>query len=327
MHYRKYSLKSKAKLVFKFIYSKMKIPIQQFCSEHSIPRTTFKYWLKQFKEQRLFTPKKSSGRKTKITPKLVSLVKYLIETNPFQSIISVYKKCVNAKFDISLSLIYTILHNDLQFSYKKCKFFIRPDKHDPNTVIELIKDKQHELQKIGIKNLVSIDEMPIYEEMHPTYGWCKRGKVILQRKRSMRSKKYSLLMAINSDGIVGYTVYEKSINTQRFKTFLSRKVIPNITSNSKLLMDNVSFHKTKKITNYLATKNVDPIFTVPYTPDLNPIENVFSIVKHYIKKKRPKTLFQLKNAVAGAMPLLTTIKLSNMYKRSMGLTNFRIDRF
>ena len=84
-------------------------------------------------------------------------------------------------------------------------------------------------------------------------------------------------------------------------------------------MDNVGFHKTKKILNYLDSKDINPVFTVPYTPDLNPIENVFSIIKRKLQKSDYKSYHRLKKVIDGAMPSVTSANTEKMYRRSFGL--------
>jgi len=182
-----------------------------------------------------------------------------------------------------------------------------------------------------MRNIISIDEMPVYLEMHPTHGWSAKGKVIYQRKKRMRSKKYSLIMAISNKGVIAHTLHEDSINGEKFLEFLEDKVIPIMKKKKKshLLMDNVNFHKSKNIMSLLDQKHIKPVFTIPYTPDLNPIENVFSICKKKLQKCKNKTFEELDKEIApgGAMPLILPKIFHNMYKRSFGLTDFKIQRF
>ena len=173
--------------------------------------------------------------------------------------------------------------------------------------------------------------MPVYLEMHPTHGWSAKGKVIYQRKKRMRSKKYSLIMAISNKGVIAHTLHEDSINGEKFLEFLEDKVIPIMKKKKKshLLMDNVNFHKSKNIMSLLDQKYIKPVFTIPYTPDLNPIENVFSICKKKLQKCKKKTFEELEEEIApgGAMPLILPKIFNNMYKRSFGLTDIKIQRF
>ena len=59
-----------------------------------------------------------------------------------------------------------------------------------------------------------------------------------------------------------------------------------------------------------------PIYTVPYTPELNPIENSFSVLKNSVRHKQPKSEKELKIAIAESIPLITAEKTKNMFLNS-----------
>ena len=126
----------------------------------------------------------------------------------------------------------------------------------------------------------------MYVDMHSRRAWVKKGKVLKTRKVKCYQKRLTFTMAISSKKVIATYLTLGSMNTEKYHDFLQNKVIPKLESNhTHLLMDNVSFHKTKKIKRLLENENKKAIYTVPYTPDLNPIENVFSVVKHYVRKK------------------------------------------
>ena len=56
------------------------------------------------------------------------------------------------------------------------------------------------------------------------------------------------------------------------------------------MLDNLSVHKATSILQTYKDLRITPIFGVPYTPDFNPVEGVFSIVKNYFAKQRLNSL-------------------------------------
>ena len=103
-------------------------------------------------------------------------------------------------------------------------------------------------------------------------------------------------MAINKNGILLHQVYNQNINERIFIDFiikLSKKV-----SNQKFLMDNVSFHKTNKIKNFMNKTSNELLFIPPYSPELNPIEEFFSALKNKIKKSNScSNLMKINNCI------------------------------
>lgn len=130
----------------------------------------------------------------------------------------------------------------------------------------------------NLNEYISIDETYFNSNVRPTYGYSLKGKKLFLENKII-IKKYSLLMAISSDKIIDYEIIDGNIDSNIFSKFIDR--LPN---NTKLLLDNVSFHKTKNVKYISNKKNIELQFIPPYTPEVNPIEYVFSIIKHYYKK-------------------------------------------
>ena len=53
-----------------------------------------------------------------------------------------------------------------------------------------------------------------------------------------------------------------------------------------LFMDNLKVHKTEGVRRLYKSLNIGPLFNIPYSPSLNPVEACFSIVKNHYKKRR-----------------------------------------
>lgn len=99
----------------------------------------------------------------------------------------------------------------------------------------------------------------------------------------MRFKK-SIIVAISNKKVVKYEKYDNSnINGDKFIKF-----IEELTKNIKgktILMDNINFHKSKKVLEIIEKSENKVLFIPPYSPEFNPIEKLFSVFKNYINKK------------------------------------------
>ena len=82
---------------------------------------------------------------------------------------------------------------------------------------------------------------------------------------------------------VGYT----PMNSKAFADFLRIALIGY--TGYYLILDNVSFHKSRCVKSVLQEIGVTPVFIDPYCPEQNPIEEVFSQVKWYVRKGSPVT--------------------------------------
>lgn len=99
---------------------------------------------------------------------------------------------------------------------------------------------------------------------------------------------------------------EGGLNSQTFHEFLSEFNPPNNGKKNVLIMDNLSAHKATKscqklglstIEELLTSKNIEIIFTPPYTPELNPIEQIFNIVRQYVESEQARERDRLNSAI------------------------------
>lgn len=154
--------------------------------------------------------------------------------------------------------------------------------HYHNKSLNDIKEKEiifkEEIRKININDIISIDESYFYFNETPRYGWSKKGNKCIIQKPFKRNKQ-SLLLAITNQKILKQYITSKSINKDIYLDFLKKLDIKNKT----IIADNVSFHKSKEVIEYLKNKEVNMIFIPPYSPEYNPIEFVFSEIKRKIR--------------------------------------------
>ena len=78
----------------------------------------------------------------------------------------------------------------------------------------------------------------------------------------------------------------------------------------------MSFHKTNEFKEFIKHNNKRVVYTVPYSPDLNPIENVFSSLKHYVRKVSPKNDKYLLNTIKRGIKNQKPTSLQKMYMKS-----------
>lgn len=111
--------------------------------------------------------------------------------------------------------------------------------------------------------------------------------------------KFNFICAIKYGKIIGYKLYEKEkggIDNIKFKEFCN-KYIKGKYENNLIILDNAKFHKSKDIVESITKTNNKIIYSLAYHPYMNPIENVFSQLKSYIKNKSPDNYEELKKTI------------------------------
>ncbi|GES91797.1 homeodomain-like protein [Rhizophagus clarus] len=139
--------------------------------------------------------------------------------------------------------------------------------------------------------LIFIDESSKDERtLNRSYGYSNRGCKLQHNVIFLRGKRYTILPALSLDGYIAVDIIEGSCNKERFKDFILSKVIPQMYPfpgpNSVLIMDNAKIHHNNDFINIVQELGGKVEFLPPYSPDLNPIETSFSVIKSWIKRHR-----------------------------------------
>lgn len=234
-------------------------------------------------------------------------IEKIIKENPFVRIKDIQtkvNKIINKK--ISFSGIYVYLKR-LNFTYKQVS-----QKTYSNMKIlgQKIKEFKKMIKKIKLKDIICLDESYIVTNMCNKFGWSKKGEKI-EKYIKANPKKYSIMLAINNKKIISSKIYEENVNKNLFYEYLKKDLLPKI-KNKYILMDNVSFHRSKEIIQLIEESKNTPLFIPPYSPQFNPIEGVFHILKHKIRLKNEKINVE---SIGKTIKEITN-KYQKMYKNS-----------
>ena len=122
------------------------------------------------------------------------------------------------------------------------------------------------------------------------YGYSIRGDRAVETCFVSRGERINAIAAISCDGVVAYQLLKETVNTDNFFDFIRGHLLSELqeydgeSSSSVLILDNLSVHHAEPIVSLLQDTGILVEFLPPYSPDLNPIEEVFSYVKYYLRQ-------------------------------------------
>ncbi|AYV77371.1 MAG: HTH and integrase core domain protein [Dasosvirus sp.] len=271
-------------LIFKIkvveLYLTKKVPIKELLLMFGISRGSLYNWIKLHKTNEL-DEKKKYNKESKYTNYVRDYVcKYVINRVNFD-----YKRIIKLtekKYGIkcSKSSVYVILKEN-NISRKRIK--VKANYNDKIAMKTKIKKMGKEIKKIGKENVVSIDESSFDTHINSHYGWSKKGKRIVLVKKEKRIQ-YSIISAVTMEKVINMKIVKGSINSEIFIEFI-KDTVAKIEGNKILLMDNARIHHSKKFKEYTETIENKVLYNIPYCSELNPIEMVFSKVKHVVRKR------------------------------------------
>ena len=135
--------------------------------------------------------------------------------------------------------------------------------------------------------VIFIDEICVTKSTIPTHEYSPIRQPIEIDLRGFSNKTIAVLAGISAEkGVEFAFTYEKSVNIEKFFNFLKRLRQKCPFEKIALFMDRLSVHTSKKAQKKMEFYGIEPIYNSAYSPDFNPIENVFSIVKRRIKLER-----------------------------------------
>lgn len=146
----------------------------------------------------------------------------------------------------------------------------------------------NEIKHTKKEDLVYIDESGIDHNIIKETCWAEKGKKIIGNRNGGIKIRTSIIAALNCDNINAPIRLQGSTTTEIFLLWVEQFLIPSLRPNQVVIMDNASFHRNIKIRQLIENAGCSLIYLPPYSPDLNPIENYWSVLKKYIKKTRHK---------------------------------------
>jgi transposase len=147
--------------------------------------------------------------------------------------------------------------------------------------------------RIDPRRLVFIDETWTKTNMGPLRGWAPRGQRLRAHVPFGHWKTMTFLAALRCDRIDAPFVLDGPINGESFKAYVEQMLVPTLASGDIVVMDNLGSHKSKSVRDAIRGAGAKLFFLPPYSPDLNPIEQMFSKLKHLMRKASERTVTSL----------------------------------
>ncbi len=140
------------------------------------------------------------------------------------------------------------------------------------------------------EKLVFIDETWIKTNMAPLRGWRAKGKRLKAYAPHGKWQTMTFVGALRIDGLTAPCVFDGPINGDCFRAYVQQILIPTLKQGDIVVMDNLGSHKAKIIREIIKHAGARLWFLPPYSPDLNPIEQTFSQIKHWMRKAQKRTI-------------------------------------
>src|SRR5215831_18078007 len=144
--------------------------------------------------------------------------------------------------------------------------------------------------RLDPKRLVFIDETWAKTNMTRRHGRCRRGARLIAKVPHGRWRTLTFLAALRHDRITAPCVIDGPINGTSFRAYIEQFLVPSLSPGDIVIMGNLGSHKGKAVRRLIRSAGAKLFFLPRYSPDLNPIEQVFAKLKTLLRKTDPRTI-------------------------------------
>ena len=165
--------------------------------------------------------------------------------------------------------------------------------------------------------LVFVDETWAKTNMTRTYGRCARGRRLVAKVPHGRWTTLTFIAALRCDQITAPFVIDGPINGDWFLAWTREVLVPTLRPGDVVVLDNLGSHKGRAVRRAIRAAGAHLIFLPPYSPDLNPIEQVFAKLKTLLRKADERTIEATWRRIGSLLDRFTPAECSN-YLRHAG---------
>lgn len=152
--------------------------------------------------------------------------------------------------------------------------------------------------------------------MAPLRGWGPRGQRLDAKAPYGHWKTLTFIAALRHDRIDAPWVINGPINGDLFTTYVRHELAPTLAKGDLVVVDNLSSHKAKAARQAIREKGAHLLFLPPYSPDLNPIEQVFAKLKYLMRDAQARTVEATWRKVGQLLDLFPAQECRNYLRNS-----------
>jgi transposase len=171
-------------------------------------------------------------------------------------------------------------------------------------------------KQIDPARLVFIDETWTKTNMAPLRGWGPRGLRLRAKVPYAHWNTTTFIAALRCDRIEAPWLLDRPINADRFYVYVEKVLAPTLRPGDMVIADNLASHKRPDIRAAIRAAGAKLFFLPKYSPDLNPIEQVFAKLKHLLRKAATRSQTELTHTIGQLLGSFTAAECANYFRNS-----------
>jgi transposase len=138
-------------------------------------------------------------------------------------------------------------------------------------------------------SFVFLDETGTSTNMARRYGRCPRGERLVDAIPHGHWKTTTIVAGLRATGLIAPLVLDGPMTGEIFRAYVEQSLAPSLRPGDVVVMDNLSAHKVAGVREAIRAVGAGLLYLPPYSPDFNPLEQVFAKVKALLRKAAART--------------------------------------
>jgi transposase len=173
---------------------------------------------------------------------------------------------------------------------------------------------------MDLARLVFVDESGAKTNMTRLYGRAKAGHRVVDNVPSGYWSATTMISSVRIDGSTACMVVDGATSKDIFEAYIKHILLPTLTEGDIVVLDNLSAHKSRHVRGLIESAGAELWYLPAYSPDLNPIEKMWSKVKSILRKFKARTNEALIDGIAKALEMVTASDAKGWFE-SCGYAN------
>jgi transposase len=152
--------------------------------------------------------------------------------------------------------------------------------------------------------------------MARSHGRAPRGQRLVASVPHGHWKTSTFLAALRCGAVTAPCVIDGPINGLTFTAYVEQFLVPTLAAGDIVIMDNLGSHKGQAVRNAIESAGAQLLFLPPYSPDLNPIEQLFAKLKALLRKAAARSVSTLWDTVGKLLQRFTPSECANYFANS-----------
>ena len=148
------------------------------------------------------------------------------------------------------------------------------------------------------------------------HGRAPRGERLVAAVPHGHWKTSTLIAAVCLEGLIAPYILDGPVDGETFCAYVEQILAPTLRPGDLVIMDNLASHKVRGVREAITATGAELVYLPPYSPDLNPIENLFAKIKGFLRKQAQRTVDRLWDSIEDAIKTVSPSDCRNCFRHA-----------